>query len=64
MNTDAELYAEALASGEPTSYSGVAARLAWDLGRAALAEAEVRRAGKIKYDNVGRGRLLLPDQDK
>jgi hypothetical protein len=58
LSNDAGLYAKALAEGLPTSYSGVAARLAWNVGRAAAAEAEVRRAGMIEYDNVGRGRIV------
>src|SRR5689334_13366392 len=57
LGGDAKLYIEALSKIAPTSYGGVAAVLGWDIGRAALAAAEVGRAGLLTYDNAGRGRL-------
>lgn len=56
--TDAELYADALRQIEPCGYGPVAVFLGWGAGRASAAECELRQAGRLAYDNTGRGRLV------
>lgn len=56
--SDVEVYADALRLHGPSGYGGLAAVLGWGVGRASLAEIELRKTGRIIYpDKTGRGCL-------
>lgn len=58
QKSDAELYADALRTHGPTSYGAVGVILGWGMARASRAETVLRNAGRIQYDNAGRGCLV------
>lgn len=59
QKSDVEAYAEALRLHGPCGYGGIAAALGWGVGRASVAEIELRKAGRIVYpDKTGRGWLV------
>ena len=53
--SDAELYADALKRHSPGSYGSIGVVLGWGMTRAANAETILREAGRIRYDQTGRG---------
>ena len=53
--SDAELYADALKRHSPGSYGSIGIVLGWGRTRAANAETVLREAGRIRYDQTGRG---------
>lgn len=56
--SDAELYADMLRLQGYGSYGSIGVLLGWGMTRAANAETVLRVAGRLQYDNVGRGRLV------
>lgn len=56
--TDAEAYADALREIGPCGYGPIAVYLGWGATKAGQVEVELRQAGRIIYDNTGRGRLV------
>ena len=52
--TDAETFADLLATSGPTTYGAVAVALGWGATRAWQAEARLRAAGRVQYDAGGR----------
>lgn len=55
--SDADQYAEALHYIGPCGYGPIAVVLGWGVTRTANAEDELRKAGRIIYDQTGRGTL-------
>ncbi|MEZ5782748.1 MAG: hypothetical protein R3D70_14225 [Rhizobiaceae bacterium] len=55
VRSDAELYADALKRHSRGSYGSIGVVLGWGRTRAANAETVLREAGRIRYDQTGRG---------
>ena len=47
----------------PLSYGAAASALGWGATRAWLAEAELRAAGRIEHDRIGRAAIPSPEND-
>lgn len=56
--SDAEIYADALRIYGPSSYGALACILGWGAGRSHVAEGILRKAGRIAYNNHGKGTLI------
>lgn len=57
LQSDMDLYAEALRVHGPMSYGQAMDVLGWGATRAGSAEADLRRAGRIEFNKLGRAAL-------
>jgi hypothetical protein len=57
LQSDMDLYAEALRIHDPMSYGHAVGALGWAATRAGQAETDLRKAGRIEFNKIGRAVL-------